>query len=128
MVRRVVLFALLLSALSLMPQHVSASPTCWSITSSNCFDFTGGSWYSSTHTFTWNWGIGDLGSWLDDLIDDILDQLDDYDLSWLENLDWGKHGRNDTPRSVPEPATLMLLGAGLVGVGAASRRRRDDER
>jgi hypothetical protein len=40
-----------------------------------------------------------------------------------------KHnGRDQAPTSVPEPATLMLLGAGVTAVGAAVARRRKNKK
>lgn len=37
--------------------------------------------------------------------------------------DRGRDRDNDPPRQVPEPGTLVLLGAGLLGMRAISRRR-----
>lgn len=40
-----------------------------------------------------------------------------------------KHNEHDqAPTSVPEPATLMLLGAGVTAVGAAIARRRKNKK
>ena len=39
----------------------------------------------------------------------------------LDNLDYGAI---NTPQGVPEPGTFFLMGAGLVGLGLAMRRRR----
>jgi hypothetical protein len=39
----------------------------------------------------------------------------------------GDQGRDGQPTSVPEPATLMLLGAGVTAVGAAALRRRKNK-
>ena len=40
-----------------------------------------------------------------------------------------KHNeRAQAPTSVPEPATLMLLGAGVTAVGAAVARRRKNKK
>jgi hypothetical protein len=38
------------------------------------------------------------------------------------------NGRDQAPTSVPEPATLMLLGAGVTAVGAAVARRRKNKK
>ena len=38
------------------------------------------------------------------------------------------NGHTEAPKSVPEPATLMLLGAGVTAVGAAVARRRKNKK
>ena len=39
-----------------------------------------------------------------------------------------RNERDQAPTSVPEPATLMLLGAGVTAVGAAVARRRKNKK
>ena len=54
------------------------------------------------------------------------------DIERAETERGNKHNEHDTqapaPTSVPEPATLMLLGAGVTAVGAAVARRRKNKK
>ena len=48
--------------------------------------------------------------------------------SMCERIDRADKHNEQAPTSVPEPATLMLLGAGVTAVGAAVARRRKNKK
>lgn len=83
------------------------------------FDLTFGS------TDTYYLGIGE---WDFDINDGYVDPLDpDFGLAFLFDGDYTLHvSIEDHAVAAPEPSTLLLMGAGLIGLGFMRRRKSDD--
>ena len=90
-----------------------ASVTSWLHSGSNTFDWWTFDSVSSNISYFFGWDSGNvndpaMGAW------------------WTAN-DIGLHGASNvtvTATSVPEPATIALLGLGLFGIGFAKRKSR----
>lgn len=45
---------------------------------------------------------------------------------WPDGLPWGPSGNTGPITTTPEPLTMALLGTGLMGIGMAARRRKNE--
>lgn len=91
----------------------------FSITDFTGYDGDDGYFYSrsfirdnSTSQFTGGEGITYFGF-----------DLTSLSLAVVDDNDPGGNGGNGGPTSVPEPSIIMLMGAGIIGLGIARRRR-----
>ncbi|MCF6246011.1 MAG: PEP-CTERM sorting domain-containing protein [Desulfobacula sp.] len=78
---------------------------------------SGGGW--DLFSMRSDWDIGKAVTWstLNDFFKTDLDNLGDHDISHISF--W----KGNIPNAVPEPATLMLMGFGLIGLAKAGRKK-----
>ena len=81
---------------------------------------------SAPALFTGTQALGAAGHWS---LSPELTTTTGFNLQWGDSWDYGVDNISLTvapivPSAVPEPATVALLGAGLVAMGAVARRRR----